>query len=79
MPKPKVSGPLDGAEFGGRSKSLTVLPGGKSWPACKRCGSTLWPSRQEGSKVRTIGGSRLNVDKYRCRCGRGHEVPRAAA
>ena len=76
MPAPTVPGPLDGAEFAGRSKSFAVLPGGTSWPTCKSCGSTLYPSRREGCKVRTIGGSRLNVEKYRCRCGTGREVPR---
>jgi len=28
------------------------------------------------AKARTIGGSRLNVEKYRCRCGKGREVRR---
>jgi hypothetical protein len=79
MPAPTVPGPLDGADFAGKSRSFTVLRGGESWPTCKSCGSTLYPSRRKGSKVRTIGGSRLSVDVYRCGCGRGHEVRRAAA
>jgi hypothetical protein len=76
MPAPTVPGPLDGADFGGKTKSFTVLPGGKSWPTCGSCGSTFYPSRRQGSKARVIGGSRLNVEKYRCRCGKGHEVRR---
>ena len=76
MPAPTVPGPLDGSGFAGKTESFTVLPGGRSWPMCTRCGSTLWPSRREGSTVRTFGGSRRNVDKYRCRCGKGHEVRR---
>ena len=76
MPRTTV---LDGSDFAGRTQSFTVLQGGGSWPTCKRCGSTLYPQRRESSKVRTIGGSRLAVDKYRCRCGRGQEARRAAA
>jgi len=76
MPAPTVPGPLDGGRFDGKTKSFTVLPGGKSWPTCRNCGSTLYPSRREGQTARTIGGSRLNVEKYRCRCGKGHEVRR---
>ena len=53
---------LDGSEFAGKTKSFTVLHGGGSWPTCKACGSTLYPQRRESAKVRTIGGSRLNVD-----------------
>jgi hypothetical protein len=76
MPRTTV---LDGSEFAGKTKSFTVLQGGGSWPTCRGCGSTLYAQRRESAKVRTIGGSRLNVDKYRCRCGRGQEVRRAAA
>ena len=76
MPRTTV---LDGSEFAGRTKSFTVLHGGASWPTCKSCGSTIYPQRRVTSKVRTIGGSRLNVDKYRCLCGRGQEVSRATA
>jgi RNase P subunit RPR2 len=76
MPKTTVPGPLDGADFRGRTKSFTALPGGKSWPTCRKCGSTLYPSRRESARARTIGGSRLNVEKYGCRCGRGREVRR---
>jgi hypothetical protein len=76
MPKTTVPGPLDGADFRGKTKSFTVLAGGASWPRCRNCGSTLYPSRRESSKARTIAGSRLNVDKYRCRCGTGREVRR---
>jgi hypothetical protein len=76
MPKTTVPGPLDGADSRGKTKSFTVLLGGKSWPTCRSCGSTLHPSRRESSRARTIGGSRLNVEKYRCRCGKGHEVRR---
>ena len=67
---------LDDSPFEGRTKSFTVLPGGGSWPTCKACGSTLYPSLRESSKPRTVGGSRLNVEKYRCRCGKGQEVRR---
>ena len=79
MPAPTVPGPLDGSEFAGKSKSLTVLRGGGSWPTCRVCGSTLYPSRPKGSKLRTIGGSRLNVERYVCRCGTGREVRRELA
>jgi hypothetical protein len=70
---------LNASGFEGRRRSLTVLTGGKGWATCRTCGSTLYPSRRESSKFRTVGGSRLNVEKFRCRCGRGHEVRRAAA
>jgi hypothetical protein len=70
---------LDGAEFAGRTQSFTRLPRSSSWPSCKRCGSTLVPARFESSGVRTIAGSRMTVDTYRCRCGRGQQVRRAAA
>jgi hypothetical protein len=76
MPAPTVPGPLDGADFRGKTKSFTVLPGGKSWPTCRRCGSTIYPERFESSGIRTIGGSRLTVDVFRCRCGKGHQVRR---
>jgi hypothetical protein len=36
MPAPTLPGPLDGAEFGGKSKSFTVLPGGRNWPTCRK-------------------------------------------
>ena len=78
MPGTTVPHTLDGADFQGKTRSFTVLPGGKTWPTCRHCGSTIYPSRFESSGVRTIRG-RLNVEKYRCRCGRGHEVRRAAA
>jgi hypothetical protein len=67
---------FDDSPFEGRTKSFTVLPGGTSWPACRHCGSTLYPQRRESAKARVIGGSRLNVEKYRCRCGKGREVRR---
>lgn len=70
---------IDASGFAGRSRSFTVLAGGKGCTTCRNCGSSLYPSRRERVKVRTIAGSRLNVDKYRCRCGRGQEVRRAAA
>ncbi len=76
MPAQTVPGPLDGAEFRGKTKSFTVHEGGGSWPTCRHCGSTLYPSRRESSNVRTIGGSRLNVETYRCRCGTGRQVRR---
>jgi hypothetical protein len=79
MSRSTVPGPLDGADFLGKTRSFTVLRGGGSWPTCRVCGSTLYPSRRKTSKVRTIGGSRLSVDKYLCRCGVGREVRRAAA
>jgi hypothetical protein len=65
--------------FEGRSRSFTVLIGGKRWATCRACGSTLYPQRRESSKVRTVDGSSLNVEKYRCLCGRGHVVRRPAA
>jgi hypothetical protein len=68
---------LDGLDFKGTSRSYTTLPRNTgSWPVCKRCGSTLYPERFESSGARTIGGSRLTVDRYLCRCGKGHEVRR---
>ena len=75
MPRTTV---LDGSEFAGKTKSFTVLQGGGGWPTCRGCGSTLYPQRRESSKVRTMGGSKLNVEKFRCRCGVGQEVRRAA-
>ena len=41
MPAPTVPGPLDGADFRGKTRSFTVMPGGTSWPTCRRCGSTI--------------------------------------
>jgi hypothetical protein len=73
MPAPTVPGPLDGADFGGKSRSFTVLPGGKSWPTCKRCGSSLY-GRRERVVERNINGTRTNVEVYRCRCRTGQEV-----
>ena len=57
--------------------SFTVLPGGGSWPTCRHCGSTIYPQRFESSKVRSIGGARLTVDKFRCRAA-GPRGPPAA-
>ena len=68
-----------GSDFRGTSRSFTVLQGGAGWPTCRSCGSTIYPQRRVSSKVRTIGGSRLAVEKYRCRCGVGREVRRPAA
>jgi hypothetical protein len=68
-----------GSPFGGRSRSFTVLRGGAGWETCRSCGSVLYPQRRESEKVRTIGGSRLTVEKYRCRCGVGREVRRELA
>jgi hypothetical protein len=65
--------------FAGRTRSFTVLRGGASWETCRSCGSTLYPQRRESEKVRTIGGARLTVEKYRCRCGVGREVRRELA
>jgi hypothetical protein len=76
MPARTLPGPLDGAGFRGKSRSLTVLPGGASWETCRNCGSTLHPSRRESSKVRTIVGAALNVDTYRCKCSTGCQVHR---
>jgi hypothetical protein len=71
---------LDGLDFRGKTRTYTTLPrSAGSWPTCRRCGSTLTPRRFESSGVRTIGGSRLSVDVYRCGCGRGQEVRRVAA
>jgi hypothetical protein len=67
-----------GSDFRGRTQSFTVLQGAGGWLTCRSCGSTLYPQRREASRVRYIGGSRLNVEKYRCRCGVGREVRRAA-
>ena len=76
MPAPTGPGPLDGTDFRGKTKSFTVLDGGASWPTCRVCGSTLYPSPRESSRPRMIGGSRLTVDIYRCRCGTGRQVRR---
>jgi hypothetical protein len=75
MPQTTV---LDGSEFAGRTQSFTVLPRSSSWAKCKRCGSTLYPQRFVSAGVRTIAGSRMTVDTFRCRCGRGQQVRRAA-
>ena len=65
--------------FNGTSRSFTVLPRkAGSWSTCKSCGSTLYPQRHESSKVRVIGGTRMAVDLFRCGCGKGQEVRRAA-
>jgi hypothetical protein len=75
MPRTTV---LDGSDYAGKTRSFTVLQGGGGWPTCRSCGSTIYPQRRVSSKVRMIGGSRLSVEKYRCRCGVGREVRRAA-
>jgi hypothetical protein len=76
MPRTTV---LDGSDFAGRTKTFTVLPGGGGRPTCRSCGSTLYPQRFESSKVLSIGGAWLAVDKFRCRCGVGREVRRELA
>jgi hypothetical protein len=78
MPRIDPKGtPHDGGDdFRGKTRSFTVLPGGRGWPTCKGCGSTIYPQRFESSKVRTIGRSRLTVEVYRCKCGKGHQVRR---
>ena len=74
-----VTHALDGLDFQGTSRSYTTLPRSTgSWPSCERCGSTLYPERFESSGVRTIGGSRLTVDVFRCKCGKGRSGPPAA-
>lgn len=69
----------EGSPFTGQTRSFTVLRGGAGWETCRSCGSTLYPQRRESEKVRTIGGARLTVEKYRCRCGVGREVRRELA
>ena len=76
MPATTVHPAIGGSEFRGKTRSFTVLPGGGSWRTCRHCGSTIYPQRFESSKVRSIGGARLAVDKFRCRCCKGHEVRR---
>jgi len=76
MPGTAVRHALDGADFRGKTKSFTVLPGGGSWPTCRSCGSTFYPQRFESAGVRTIKGSSVTVETYRCRCGRGRHVRR---
>ena len=60
----------DGSDFRGTSRSYTTLHASRSWATCRSCGSTLYPSRFERAGVRTIGGSRMTVDRYRRRCGK---------
>jgi hypothetical protein len=60
----------------GRTQAFTVIRGGGSWPTCRSCGSVLYPQRRESVQVRTIGGERLTVEKFRCRCSVGREVRR---
>jgi hypothetical protein len=68
---------LDGLDFRGKSWSYTTLQrGAGSWATCKRCGSTLTPSRFVSSGARTLAGSRVTIDRYRCGCGKGHEIRR---
>jgi hypothetical protein len=64
MPATTVPGPLDGADFRGKTRSFTVLPGGKGWPTCKACGSSLY-GRRERVYQRTIGGRRMSVEVFR--------------
>jgi hypothetical protein len=73
----KIPGPLDG-EFRGKTTKggFSVLQRGRSWATCRSCGSSLYPSRREGSIVRVIDGQRVTVEKYRCRCNAGREVRR---
>ena len=68
-----------GSPFQGRTRSFTVLRGGAGWETCRNCASTLYPSRRESEKVRTIGGRRMVVEKYRCRCLTGREGRRELA
>jgi len=76
MPATTVHPAIGGSDFRGKTRSFTVLPGGRHWATCKACGSTLYPQRFESSRVRTVCGSRLTVETYRCRCGKGHQVRR---
>ncbi len=75
LPQPYTP-PSAGPDFRGKTKSFTVLPGGGGWPTCRHCGSTIYPQRFESTNVRSIAGSRMAVDRYVCRCGKGHEVHR---
>jgi hypothetical protein len=66
--------------FIGTSRSFTALPRKPgSWSTCRHCSSTLYPQRLESRKLRVIGGSKMAVDKFRCRCGRGREIRRELA
>jgi hypothetical protein len=79
MPGAKVQHDDGDDDFKGTSRSFTVLPGGRGWPTCRSCGSTLYPQRRESSRVRAIRGSNLSVETFRCRCGAGYEVRREVA
>lgn len=69
-----------GSPFAGQTRSFTIIRGGGGWETCRSCGSTLYPSRREkDSNVRMIGGARMNVDRYVCRCGTGRLIPRELA
>ena len=77
MPTHTVPGPLDGSEYRGKTTKggFTVLEGGRSYPTCRHCGTSLY-GRRESRKVRTIGGRRMTVEKFRCPGGHGLEVRR---
>ena len=73
MPRSAV---LDGSDFSGRTRSFTSYRGAGAGRRAATAASTIYPQRFESTKVRSIGGARLTVDKFRCRCGKGHEVRR---
>jgi hypothetical protein len=64
------------SSFAGTSRSVTFLHGTRSWPSCRRCGSSL-AGRHEAVRWSTVRGVHYEVDVFRCGCGRGRHVRRA--
>lgn len=69
---------VDDTPFEGISRSVTIINGKRPWPTCRHCGSVLTGSRHEKTTTRRAAGMRHVIDVFRCGCGRGREVRRAA-
>ena len=66
---------LQDTAFSGTSRSFTLMAGARRHAECRHCGSSL-AGRLEDQAVRTVGGTRMAVDTFRCRCGHGRQVRR---
>jgi len=66
---------LNDTPFYGVSRSFTYLAGTVHYPTRTRCSTSL-AGRHESTTTRAIEGITYEVDKFRCRCGRGKEVRR---
>jgi hypothetical protein len=70
---------LDGGDFYGSSRSVSPMPTfRRSWPTCRRCGSSL-AGRLERVAKRRAKGITYTVDVFRCPCNQRRYVKREVA